>query len=129
MGSARRNFYLGREIVSENPGLVMCYIDYACGNDGTLARLIEYNNAIRQRVPYVLNVMVDFIIKLKEFNLIRSMESITAAGFCLGKIRINIKLPSNKIINYSIKGGHMAGMFGRLLGSHYKEPIRMVLGK
>lgn len=107
--SARRNFYLGRGIVQENPGQVVCYIDYAYGNDGTIARLMEYNNAIRHRIPYVLNVITTFVIKLKEFNLIHSMESITAAGFCLG--------------------GHMAGMFGRWLGSHYKEPTRMVLGK
>lgn len=82
----------------------MCYIDYAYGDDGTLARLMEYNNAIRQRVPYVLNVMVNFIIKLKEFNLIRSMESITAAGFCLGKIKINIELSWKKIIIVLLKG-------------------------
>lgn len=95
--------------MQENPGIVVCYIDYAYGNDGTFSRLIEYKNAIRNRVPFVVNIMTSFIMKLKEFNLVHSMESITTAGFCLG--------------------GHMAGMLGRWLGSHYKEPIRMVLGK
>lgn len=109
LNTARRNFYFARGIVQENPEHVVCYVDYAYGNDGTFARLVEYNNAIRQRIPYVINVLTNFVIKLKEFNLIHSMESITAAGFCLG--------------------GHMAGMFGRWIGSHYKEPIRMVLGK
>lgn len=109
LDTARRSFYLARGIVQENPGQVVCFVDYSYGKDGTFARILEYENAIRRRVPYVINVMTNFVIQLKKFNLIHSMESITAAGFCLG--------------------GHMAGIFGRWLGSHYKEPIRMVLGK
>lgn len=79
--SAGENFYLARGIVQEaDPGQVVCYADYAYGSDATIAQMLEYYNGIRQRVPYVINIMTKFITKLKEFNFITSADQITTSG-------------------------------------------------
>lgn len=108
---AGEQFYSGRGIVQENEDirLVVCYIDYAYGNDGPVGRLGEYKNAIRYRAQFVVDLVSVFVKKLTELKIIQSMDSITASGYCLG--------------------GHMAGMFGRILNKKHKNKIRMVLGK
>lgn len=73
---------MARGIVEEaDPGQVVCFVDYAYGSDATIVQMIEYYNGIRERIPYVISIMTEFMAKLKEFNLIQTADQITASGY------------------------------------------------
>lgn len=71
-------------VQESDPGQVVCFVDYAYGDTNKIALMIEYFNGIRHRIPYVMDVMTKFVAKLKEFNLVQSMDQIASSGFCLG---------------------------------------------
>lgn len=109
--------------------MVYCFVDYAYGNDGPVGRFVEYKNAIRYRVQFVVDLLSVFVNKLTKLKIIESMESITASGYCIGGHMAGWSVNFCLIKSDAKRNLLLAGMFGRMLNKKHKNKIRMVLGK
>lgn len=67
-----------------------------------------YWKTIKNRIPFVANVVVDFLMTLRDKNYINSYDQVKITGFSLGS--------------------HFAGHIGRILYERTDEKVAMILG-
>lgn len=77
---------------------IVCFVDYPHCSNNIVLQLSKYHSAIKHRLQFVSKVLVEFILKLKQFHAISSGDAITLVGYCLG--------------------GQLASKFGREIAPH-----------